>query len=574
MKSRTSFFNKTLYRKNLSRFAPVWAVYTIILLLYLSVIAGLGSDYRASRSGADMAQVMSIVNLIYAGVLVNFLFGDLFSSRHCNMLHAFPIRRETIFGTNLVTALVCSLVPNTLVAILALPFLGSGWMVSVYWLAEATLQFIFNMGTALVSIMLTGNRLGYLAVYVLVNFWSMLLLWFATTIFSPLLYGVAIPDQPFWVLCPACNFVETDTIRVEVLGDSAPDGAIYMDTLEHFTILPREGWGYVFLCAAIGIALTYLALVLYRKRKLESAGDFIAFKAVEPGFLVLFTLGVGAFFQLFSQMFGYGSQYIFLAVGIVIGFFACLMLLQKTTRVFTLRAFWNFGIFAVSLTLILLVVWLDPVGITRIIPEQDEIVSVKVGQGYKSSSYLWNTIELTEEADIEAIREVHRNVLEDRYYDSEGDGIHFLSFGMEYTLESGKTLTRYYQVPMETPAADILRPILSCVECVTQMSREEFLALEDRIYQIYVNAKDYALTEDEYKDLDMGGLLEAIVADCDAGNMVQYEQYHYYNVEHWDGDPFLEINYTGADGVSRSKGFTVFDSCVNTTTWLIENHLW
>jgi uncharacterized membrane protein YfcA len=33
MKSRTSCFNSVLFRKNLTRFAPVWCLYTLCLLL-------------------------------------------------------------------------------------------------------------------------------------------------------------------------------------------------------------------------------------------------------------------------------------------------------------------------------------------------------------------------------------------------------------------------------------------------------------------------------------------------------------------------------------------------------------
>ena len=33
MKSRTSFFHKTVFKKDLIRFAPAWGIYTIFLLL-------------------------------------------------------------------------------------------------------------------------------------------------------------------------------------------------------------------------------------------------------------------------------------------------------------------------------------------------------------------------------------------------------------------------------------------------------------------------------------------------------------------------------------------------------------
>ena len=38
MKSRTSFFNKTLFRKNVTRFAPIWGIYLLCLLIGLGLM--------------------------------------------------------------------------------------------------------------------------------------------------------------------------------------------------------------------------------------------------------------------------------------------------------------------------------------------------------------------------------------------------------------------------------------------------------------------------------------------------------------------------------------------------------
>ena len=37
MKSRTSFFNKTIFQKDLTRFAPAWGVCLILMLLMCSL---------------------------------------------------------------------------------------------------------------------------------------------------------------------------------------------------------------------------------------------------------------------------------------------------------------------------------------------------------------------------------------------------------------------------------------------------------------------------------------------------------------------------------------------------------
>ena len=577
MKSRTSFFNGTLYRKNLTRFAPIWAVYGIVLFLYFSVIAGMETEYIRCLNAARMPNSMSIVNLIYAGILVTFLFGDLFNSRHCNMLHAFRLRRETIFFTNLASAFTFSLVPNLILALISLPFMGSGWLVTVGWFGASFFEFLFYMGTALLAVMLTGNRLGFLAVYVLVNFLSLLFLWFAQTIFMPLLFGIRIPYEPFTLLCPTYNFLEMNAlVDVDIKNVNTTAEYIHVNTSNpEFTVSLGFGWGYLAICAAIGVALLALALVLYRKRKLESAGDFIAFKAIEPVFLVLFTLGVGATFQLFSEMFGYGSQYIFLTAGIIVGFFACLMLLNKTTRVFTLRTFRNFGIFAASLAVLLLVTKLDPLGITRKIPETDEIVSVTVGQSYASSNHMWDEIKLTDSEDIETIRNVHRFAVsdEERHVSGDGDNIFYLDIGIDYEMKDGKILSRYYSIPVGTFAADDLRPILSRIECVAGMTAEEFLKLKDTAYMLYTDVGNISVN----RDLDISGLLEAILADCETGSMVQYNDYHYYDhdydTDYVNNSTYLEIDFVNSEGQETGVWLNVYEDCVNTLAWMKEHNL-
>ena len=579
MKLRTSFFNATLYRKNFTRFGPIWAIYSIVLFLYFSVIAGLGSHYIRCLNGADMAVCMSVVNLIYAGVLGVFLFGDLFNTRHCNMLHAFPLRRETIFFTNLASAFTFALVPNFIIALISLPFMGSGWLVSVGWFLAGVLTFLFYMGCALLAVMLTGNRLGFLAVYTLLNFLSLLFLWFGKTIFMPILFGIRIPEQPFVLFCPTYNILQVgDLVDVAIKGINTMGEYISVaNSNSEFTVSLGSGWGYLTICAAVGIIFGTLAMVLYRKRNLETAGDFIAFKAIEPIFLVLFTLGVGAFFQMFSEVLGYGSQYIFLTMGLIVGFFGCLMLLNKTTQVFNLRTFRNFGIFAVSLAALLLVTKLDPMGITRKIPNAEDVDYVCVGKTYASANHMWDEIKLTDSEDIETIRNIHQYAITDseHHESTEGDSIYYLDIGIDYELKNGKILSRYYSIPVGTSAADELKPIFSRPECVVRRSAEELLGLADNVYYVYVDG--LGLPANQVSTFaDISELMEAILADCNSGAMVQYPEYHYWkddNIDFDKYDPYLEIAYNTPDGGSATFWITVYDDCVNTLAWLTESGL-
>ena len=72
MRSRTSCFNATVFRKNLLRFAPVWGVYTLclvmgILLLYTN--GGGMKQYHFARHMTDLVEIMALVNLVYAPIV-------------------------------------------------------------------------------------------------------------------------------------------------------------------------------------------------------------------------------------------------------------------------------------------------------------------------------------------------------------------------------------------------------------------------------------------------------------------------------------------------------------------------
>ena len=104
MPSKTSCFNKTVFQKNLTRFAPVWVLYLLCLLLGMMMLYagdGDGQGYWFADNMSEMIQLMAFVNLIYAPLVAALLFGDLYNSRMCNALHAMPLRRESWFLTNI-----------------------------------------------------------------------------------------------------------------------------------------------------------------------------------------------------------------------------------------------------------------------------------------------------------------------------------------------------------------------------------------------------------------------------------------------------------------------------------------
>ena len=578
MKLRTSFCNPTVLRKDITRFAPVWGCYTIMLLLVLSGFVTLRTPYIRCLNAADMVAPMAVVNLIYAFLVVQLLFGDLFNSRMCNALHAMPLTREGWFGSHVAAALLFSLVPNLLAALVCMPFLAQGWTVPLYWLAASTMQYIFFLGTALVSAMLVGNRFAMLAVYVLINFLSILFYWFADTIYEPMLYGVRFSNDIFVRLSPCVQMsrfyqmVNVGLIVIEavdgpVTAYETSSGAVHVSAYEdpqQFTVQLGTGWGYHGICTIIGIGLIFLALALYRRRKLETAGDFIALRAVEPVFLVLFTLGVGAFFQLCAQVFGIGTQLIFLAAGLVVGYYGCRMLLMRTTRVFQPRALIGVGLIGLVLAGSIGLMRMDAFGIVRRIPETAKVRSVTISE----SAYIASNTPLysfEDPGDIEQVRQLHQDVLDGRSA-STAEEYYSTCVYLVYTLTDGSTLTRYYEdVNVQSVAGQKLKDYYTRPEFVLRLDPSQYDEMAENITYLWFG--EGSVNSNELADYDLKGLVRAIDADCRAGNMAQDSGYH---VDEYRLG-WLELEYKLQADWNQYFGIVVYSSCENTAAWLEAN---
>ena len=198
MKSRTSFFDQTVLKKDITRFAPLWGLYLIggLLVAFTSAI-GHGHSYYLAENLSACIGPMSIISLCFAALAAQLLFGDLFNTRLCNALHAMPLRREGWFFTHVTAGLLFYLVPNAIISLALMLFLGKFWYASLLWLLGMTLHYLFFFGLAVFCMMLTGNRFASAAVYAIINFFSMLVMWFSSTVFGPLMYGVVIRTEGF-----------------------------------------------------------------------------------------------------------------------------------------------------------------------------------------------------------------------------------------------------------------------------------------------------------------------------------------------------------------------------------------
>lgn len=567
MKSRTSFCNGTLLKKDLTRFAPLWGLYLVGLLLGMILMTRDDLDYWFAANLAQLTHAMCVINLVYAAVAAQLLFGDLYGSRMCNALHALPIRRETQFGTHILSGLLFSLIPTAVFAVACLPVLSfsivvEAWKLSLLWFVGTNLQYWFFFALAVLSMFCAGSRVGAALVYSITNFLSYLAYFLADMVYTPMLHGVVTQEDLFRLLCPVVQLSTTQLVSVSRRKEFiqiAADGSERYQTWGDITV-PAEGWLYLVVLAALAAVLLWLALGLYRRRQLECAGDLIATRKLEPVFMVLYSLVAAALFQAVNQMVVGDRElmYLFLAAGLAVGWFTGRMLIERQVKVFRRGKNW-LGLAALALTLVvsLVVTKLDPFGIEDWTPDAEDVRSVNIGIGYRGS------VDLDTSEEIEEAIYFHKLLLEEKLTDEEiaatqhipvpeaavesAVGVQTITIAepqplfsriyressnnvhIIYTLKNGWTVRRVYNTWLDTEQGQMLRKYMSTVEAV--FSNYSYIKdAGDLVAQAdtaeYFNVDGYPLDERFWTEEAVRELLECVAADCEAGTMAQYSNFH------------------------------------------------
>ena len=456
MKSRTSFFNFSIFKKDLTRFAPVWALYSIVLvMMYLMNPYGAEESEYMAQAVARSIPNMALGAFVYALVCAMVLFGDLFVPRMCNALHAMPLRREGWFLTHTAAGLLFGLIPHALAALVLTIHLGEYAYLAGYWLGGVMLEYLFFFGLAELAALCAGNRLGMIAVYGIVNFGAIFVWALLNALYVPLLPGVKLMESAVENLFPLYLLMEQSPILVEVSYGAGERTGVE---------ITMGSWSIFWILAGVGVLLGALAVLLYRKRHLERAADFLSVKPLAPVFLLIATLGSGLLWYLLVQLFGVGIPgRMFFYVGMALGFFVGLMLLERSTRVFRMKTVAAFAVLLLIVSGSLAVTKLDPMNITGRVPMDDQIESVQIDERIYE-----NTRHITDSAEIAEITRLHEQLCQEALPGSDpfgyGTGADYTvplqRVELHYQLTSGRELCRVYRVPVDTALAEQVQKIV------------------------------------------------------------------------------------------------------------------
>ena len=457
MKSKISFFNRGISRNLLRRFWPLWTSYFGVLLLILPVSLSSRADMTVSR-GAERADFWEWLRMemdvaaVNAGIMTMYLsffvgviaamamFHYLYQNKSCGMIGSLPVRRETVFCTAWLTGLVPLLLADVLaVLVTALIFCTQGYLhLSALWdfLALAVLGNIAFYGFAVFCAMLTGNLLVLPAVYAVLSFTAIVAESAARYLLSTFVFGMESGGCTLDFLSPPVRLMRAV-------------GSRYLRETFSYEL---SGLGVLAAYAAAGLLLSGAALLLYRRRRMETATDVVAIPALKPVFkyclcfgtaLVFANVVLAGFFNIRArELAAAGLVLGLMLVGGFIGYFAAEMLIQKTVKVF--HGKWRgFAVACAVIALFVGVFEFDLTGYEKRVPAPEKLEAVSVMAMGKRA-------ELKDPALIAAAQDFHRAVIADKAACEKEDGYYIT---LTYLLKNGRTLERSYSLPMTAAEA-------------------------------------------------------------------------------------------------------------------------
>lgn len=614
----------------MTRFAPIWGVYLLCLLIGLGLMY-MESDRRIvnfwfASYMAQCIQVMGLVNLFFAPLVAMLLFGDLFNARMCNALHAMPLRRETLFATNVISGLLFSLAPTAVMALLSVPLLmgtvvHNAWQIAVLWFVGTNLEFVCYFGIAVFCIFCTGNRLGFAALYAVLNGGAFLAYAIVDMLYTPMLYGVVTPSRLVEMLTPIAQMLDDTFVEVANYHDMVElfDGRMH-EAVADFWV--DENYYSLIVFALVGIVFMALGLVMYRKRNLECAGDAVAVRWLAPVFQVIAAVAGIAGAVICLEMFFYSMLkkdvilYSLAFCGMAVGWFVGKMLLERSTRVFRPKNWTGLGVMTAIFVVSLTMTHFDVFGIETWTPRADKVASVDIGYG---------SIELTEDEDIAKVIRLQEMALEDRlddygsyparyidslpsvsyvtmpeggfdYGDEDREGEydrnepHYETdhVYISYRMDSGKEVTRRYYVWASFEEGQIIKEFTSRWDNVWRDAR---MGYEDEIDFSRIQDFDVEgvrLPKELMTEETALSLIEAIKADCEARTMAPSSVYHTGYFRYELDDPYNQIEeeygydksiyiridtYTGLGKEITGAHFRVYADSENTVRWLQDHGL-
>lgn len=551
MKSKTSSFNKTLFFGLWKRFWPLFTGYLAIWIILMPLALGqqLSQSLLQLNAGMESApgagdgivqtttslaasfgsQVLNmatgggtVMAIIFCVLVAMAAYSYLYNPRAVSAMGSLPMKRQDVFRTLMLSGISLILLINLAVCLITLA-VGAAYGAKAgfdcayvfQWFCIVSLQDLFFYGFATMCATFTGNVVVLPLVYFVLNFAVYGFAQMINVVMRYFVYGYSSEVSPAanWFSPPimlASNNMEQLTHKVS-------------DSSTIITGFRYTSWCMLLIYAVVGVAFACFAVLILKRRRMESAGDVVAVQPLKPAFKYCMTAG-GALvlgLLLFSMTNANGDpvytsvgdlllMLLYMLLGGFVGYFASEMLMQKTLRVFSGK--WKgFGISCAVIAALLLCLRFDAFGVERYVPTADEVSSVSIdasapGASLKSPESIAAAILIQQDIinhkqfNLDA---VNANRLSGKYAD--------VSVNFRYSLKNGGYVVRSYTLNTGAKTNDVadLNELLNTKEAV--LARKQLnlpvnisTILNPTIQYFDANAGQYIslqLSSDEMLDL-------------------------------------------------------------------------
>ena len=582
MPLKRSFFNRTLFCKNLSRSWPLWggiaAVGSLVPLYLLLLLIQYGETQSVMFRTADFQSALYGVatyfvpaaTLCYSALVAMVVWSYLYQSRSVGFMHTLPIDRTGLFLTNVLSGLAMLLIPYMVVGaftcVLAMLWGFMDLTAVAMTAAAVVLMAVLFFGVSTLCAMITGNIFALPVFCGIVNFLAPAMDLLVTSLAKCFLLGVHSEYT---------GVVAFLSPVVEIYGKFEWDSFEVAADLYEYRLM---GFGTVAVYGLVGVGCFALAWLLYRRRDSERAGDVVAFQWLRPVFRYgvalcsALTLGRLLYAMLWESLFQAGSyadvlpMAVCLAVAGVVGYYAASMLLEKTLRVFR-GSLPGAAAVVAACALICVGASMDLLGVEGYVPEPEDIDTVYV----YASDMVGNspTLSAKEHPELVAmVLDLHSAVVaeadeikadQNREYGIGGRReFSYQYLRLEYTMQDGTVLKRRYPLYLKREAWEQETGFEAAFKALftsAEFQKRQILGYPGgEVEHIYVY--NYSKDKDD-NTLNTDRIHAALLKDAAAGNLYDFDPFDEYYNDSYPIEMGIEYRFRKQDG-----------SYIHSDTWI------
>lgn len=458
MKLKTSLFSWMIIKNDLYRnlWLSLLYFFMLFILVPLRIINYANDNFPNYNKNYNMERILGIFDfrwgefqkllmILFPIILSVFVFLDIQRKHSNDHLGFLPVKREKVFWSKVIVALICILLPIFSIMLTSMIIITSfnlniPLIYLVKWALITILMeiVIFSIGCLAASI--SGNPIIHAIVALGFSCLVSFMFFFINQNLKYLIYGYYFLDNNLYtVLSPA----------IWILDRGLKD-LTSTETIEYILM---------------AICLIVLSQFLFKIRKAEKVGDVLVFEPLKLVFKYTLTLLAMLFMGLIfndSKFYIFQSYHLIAGyiIGAVVGYVIAEMILNKTFLI-KLNDLKGLVYYLLVVAVFVSLIRKDALGIERKVPDISNIKSVYFGsriyeyEETKNKSFF----ESSKEEYVDRVAKLHKEIITDRKIRN----INGVTAYFVYNLKNGKSIYREYTIDYDY-YKEYLKPVYESYE--------------------------------------------------------------------------------------------------------------